>query len=114
MPAFSRLGGAAPARRFVAERLVSAEEQLLDVAQDVELLGLHLGIENVDDVPGKAEARPELDEDFPDRLGVVRDPEHWPKDFLDEVQVLGGDLHVEGLKSLVPRKWGASHGLNRF
>jgi hypothetical protein len=33
----------------VAERLVAAEEQLLDVAQDVELLGLHLRLQHVDD-----------------------------------------------------------------
>jgi len=86
----------------------------LDVAQDVDLLGLHLGIENVDDVPGKAEAGPELDEDFPDRLGVVRDPQHWSEHFLDEVQVLGWDLYVEGLKRLVLRKRGPSHHLSRF
>src|SRR5215468_5271795 len=44
------------AGQSVPDRLVTTEEQLLDVAQDVELLCLHLGLENVDDVPGKAEA----------------------------------------------------------
>ena len=55
--------------RSVADRLVTAEKQLLDVAEDVELLRLHLVLEGVDDVPGKAEAGPELDEDFPDNKG---------------------------------------------
>jgi hypothetical protein len=47
----------------VAQNLVSAEEQLLDVAEDVEPLGLHLPLEDLDDVAGEPKAGPELNQD---------------------------------------------------
>lgn len=70
---------------------MAAQEQLLDVIQDVELPLLHLRLQHVDDVLRGAEAGPELEEDFADSLCVVRHAERRPEDLLDEVQVLGRD-----------------------
>src|SRR5678815_5393245 len=87
-----RLAGAAASDRRallravgpVAEGLVAAKQQLLDVAQDVQLPGLHLRLENVDHVLREAEAGPELDEDLPDCLGVVGDAQRRFENLLDE------------------------------
>jgi len=95
----------------VAEGLVTAEEQLLDIPEDVQLLRLHLGFEDLHHVLREAKAGPQLNEDFANGLGVVRDPEGRPEDFLDEVEVLGRDLHVERLERRVLRERSPSHGL---
>jgi len=63
-----------------------------------------ISLENVDHVLREAEACPQLDEDFPDCLGVVRHAQRRLENLLNEVEVLGGDLHVQRLEGLVLRK----------
>jgi hypothetical protein len=76
-------------------------------------LHLHLRLEDFDDVLGEAEAGPELNQDLPDRFGVVGDAEGRFEDLLDEVEVLGRDLHVQRLEGFVLRERGSSHILSR-
>ena len=101
--------GLLAAARPLAKRLVSAEQTLLDVAQNVELPGLHLRLENFDDIPGEPEAGAELNQNLPDRLGVVADAKRRLESLLDELQIFGGDLHVQGLERLVFGERSSSH-----